>query len=101
MQLAAPRVEQFYDIWKPLLLFVNRRLQLVPEMLAPDFTGPWNVPDVAKLRDALWADDSLREAFVAENPAGLSAENLAIVASWRHRRSGAFYVLRHLKKYSL
>jgi hypothetical protein len=43
----------------------------------------------------------LREAFIAENPGGLSAKDLALVASWEHRRAGPFYVLRHLKKYSL
>src|SRR5688572_3187599 len=37
MQLAPDQVERFYAIWKPLMLHVNRRLRLVPEMLRPDF----------------------------------------------------------------
>lgn len=101
MQLDNQDVERFYAIWKPLILFVNRRLRLVPPMLRADFAGPWDIHKVLTIRDAMWADDSLREAFVAENPAGLSAEDLAVVQSWRHRRAGAFFVLRHLKKYSL
>jgi hypothetical protein len=101
MQLPPDQVERFYAIWKPLLLFVNRRLQLVPEMLAPDFKGPWVIEHVRKLRDALWADDSLRTDFVAENPAGLSAADLAIVDSWSSRVAGRFFVLRHLKKCSV
>lgn len=101
MQLNEAEVEQFYAIWKPLLLFVNRRLRLVPQMLDPQFAGPWQIDRVMVLRDALWADDALREAFVAENPAGLSGEDLGIVTSWRHRVSGTFSVLRHLKRYSI
>jgi hypothetical protein len=101
MQLPAPEIERFYGIWMPLLLFVNQRLQLVPGMQPVEVGGPWNAADAVKVRDALWADDSLREAFLADNPEGLSAADLAVVESWRHRRSGAFYVLRHLKKHSL
>jgi hypothetical protein len=101
MQLTAAEVEHFYAIWRPLILFVNRRLRLVPGMLSAGLAEPWNVQEVVKIRDAMWADDSLREAFVAENPAGLPAEDLAIVTSWRHRRAGEFYALRHLKKYSV
>jgi hypothetical protein len=70
-------------------------------MLRPDFAGPWDISQVAKIRDALWADDSLREAFIAQNPAGLSAQDLALVQSWRQRKEGKFFVLRHLKKYSI
>jgi hypothetical protein len=101
MQLDTQDVERFYAIWKPLILFVNRRLRLVPPMMRADFAGPWDIRQVMTIRDAMWADDSLREAFVAENPAGLSAEDLAVVQSWRQRRAGTFFVLRHLKKYSL
>jgi len=101
MQLDARDVERFYAIWMPLILFVNRRLRLVPRMLPADFAGPWDIHQVMTIRDAMWADDSLRDAFTAENPAGLSAENLAVVRSWRNRRPGTFFVLRHLKKYSL
>lgn len=101
MQLNETEVERFYAIWKPLLLFVNRRLRLVPDMLDPQFAGPWHLDKVMTLRDALWADDTLREAFVTENPVGLSSDDLGIVTSWRHRVSGTFSVLRHLKRYSI
>jgi hypothetical protein len=100
MRLPPDQVDRFYAIWKPLLLFVNRRRELVPEMLAPDFEGPWPVERVKILRDALWEDDSLRRDFIAENPAGLSPADLAIVESWSERVAGNFFVLRHLKKYS-
>jgi hypothetical protein len=101
MQLPPPQVERFYSIWKPLIRFVNERLGLVPGLATGEEGDPWNVQEVARVRDALWANDALREAFVAENPAGLPAEDLAIVASWRHRRAGEFYVLRQLKKYTV
>jgi hypothetical protein len=101
MKLPDSQVERFYAIWRPLILFANERLGVVPGLPAGDGVESWDVSEVVKIRDALWADDSLREAFLAENPAKLSPEDLAIVESWRHRRAGAFFVLRHLQKYSI
>jgi hypothetical protein len=49
----------------------------------------------------LWASEALREAFIADNPAGLPTADLALVASWRDRVTGRFFILRHLKKYSI
>ena len=57
--------------------------------------------DADKLRQAVWADDSLREAFIASNPEALPAADLDLVASWRQCIAGAFFVLRHLKKHSV
>jgi hypothetical protein len=93
-------VDRFYSIWKPLMLFVNQRRKIVPGMLPANYTGPWLVSEVVKLRDALWADDSLREAFIAENPASLPPADLAIVESWRQRRAGNFYVFKHGRQHS-
>ena len=39
--------------------------------------------------------------FVQANPARFSDEDLAIVDSWRHFVQGQFYVLRHLKSYTI
>jgi hypothetical protein len=101
MILPRHEMERFYTVWFPLLYYVNQRRQLLPDF--PATYGPNSVSpnDAAKLRDALWADDSLREAFIAENPAGFAAADLALVASWKTRVSGDFYVFRQLKKYAV
>jgi hypothetical protein len=101
VQLNPEEVRRFYAIWQPLILFVNRRLRLVPSMLRPGFDDLWNPNEVKKIRDAMWADDTLREAFVAENPAALSPEDLAIVDAWKYRKAGKFFLVKHLKKYTV
>jgi hypothetical protein len=70
-------------------------------MLSPEFDRPWDLRHACKIRDAMWADDAVRQAFVAENPAKLAVEDLALVESWQHRQVESFYILRHLKKYSV
>lgn len=101
MHLTSHEVERFYTIWFPLLHYVNRQRKLVSSF--PQVWRDANVqPEVAVLlRDALWEDDDLRKAFITENPANLSQVDLALVESWQHRVSGDFFILRHLKKYSI
>jgi hypothetical protein len=101
MQLSPQQVERFFKIWKPLLLFVNRRLKIEPSMLAENFAGPWIPAKIVAIRDALWADDGLRQAFITENPAELPPADLAIVENWKHRVTGPFFILKQLKKHAL
>jgi hypothetical protein len=101
MRLSPDQVEHFYALWKPLILFVNERLRLEPALLGAGGDEPWDPQKIYTVREALWADDALREAFLAENPAHLSPADLAIVDSWQYRVAGTFCIFRHLKKHSL
>ncbi len=101
MTLPIPQSNRFYAIWKPLLFFANRQSQLVPALLDADLSTKLNLPDVFKIRQAIWEDGALLDAFIAQNPAQLSAEDLDLAASWKHRRAGKFFVFKHLKKHSI
>jgi hypothetical protein len=101
MHLNESEVERFYSIWFPLLHFVNQRRRVVPEF--PKVWRDAHVPPgvAVPVRDALWQDDALREAFILENPARLSQNDLALVESWKYRIEGSFFIFRHLKTYSI
>jgi hypothetical protein len=43
----------------------------------------------------------LLNEFVSENPAHLPGDELQIVQSWERRVAGDFFVLRHLKRYTI
>ncbi|MDL5054906.1 hypothetical protein QQ056_15310 [Oscillatoria laete-virens NRMC-F 0139] len=101
MHLNESEVARFYSIWFPLLHFVNQHRNVVPA-----FPKEWRnagvSPEVAvPVRDTLWEDDSLRETFIAENPAQLSQDDLALVESWKYRIEDNFFIFRHLKKYTV
>jgi len=107
MILRPDETARFYRVWLALLRYVNDRLQTIDDFPAdPDADGI-NVPvaltpqQVFPLRNALWADDALRERFIADNPANLAAADLALVESWRYRLAGTFYVERYLKRYTV
>jgi hypothetical protein len=101
MRLAQSEAERFYQIWFPLLYYVNEQRHLVDQL--PSTPGKASVEPSAilGLRDALWEDDSVREAFIAENPAKLSPADLDLVASWKYRVAGQFFIIRYLKKHTV
>src|SRR5262245_53004305 len=101
MVLPPDQTERFYTIWIALLHYVNDRQRLVAPF--PPVWGEATLPteDAFELRTALWADDALREGFVADNPARLAPADLALVASWRHRLEGDFIIERYLKPHTI
>ena len=102
MQLPREQTKRFYRIWLALLHYVNDQLHLVPAFPASEERNELlPLSDELQLRNALWADDGLRERFISANPADLSSADLAVVASWRYRRAGSFYIVRALKKYTV
>jgi hypothetical protein len=101
MILEPHETQRFYRIWFRLLHYTNEQLHLVPELPASPEDGSVNPQDAYTVSSALWADDGLRRAFIAENPFDLPPEDLALIASWDNRVAGDFYVFRHLKKYSI
>lgn len=102
MQLPPEQTARFYRIWLALLHYVNEQQHLVPAFPASEERNELlPLSDELCLRNVLWADDGLRERFISANPASLSSADLAVVASWRYRRAGSFYIVRALKKYTV
>lgn len=101
MRLPPQETERFYRIWFALLHYVNAQLQLVPTFPATPGEEDVSTEVTVQVRDALWANDGLREQFITDNPAWLSANDLAVVASWQYRVSGLFYIFRALQKYTI
>lgn len=101
MNLSAEETQLFYKLRFALLAYVNRHLDIIPKVNTLEQIGRQPVEQAAKVRDALLAHPDLLERFVAENPHGFSEGELAIVANWRHHVTGDFYIMRHLKPYSV
>ena len=60
------------------------------------------IQQVAKLqRLPAYDKPQILERYLAANPDQLPAEELAIVAGWRQRITGEFYIVRYLKTYAV
>jgi hypothetical protein len=101
MHLAPHDAALFYKLMHPLQYYVNQQLQILPQITSLE---EWiQIGSATKLpvRDALYKHLELLDTFIAENPAGLCQDELALVASWQHCVADDFFIERFLKKYSI
>ena len=60
-----------------------------------------NLDDLQKLKDRLYDSPDLIDSFVKDNPENLASEELEIVSAWKNFVRGRFYIVRHLKNYTI
>ena len=99
MLLSPDDAELFFKLHTSLLLYVNQRLSIVPDVTSLDDLATLPAEALLEIRNGYLDEEDLIETFVDENPANLSEEETDIVLSWRHHVAGTFYLFRQLKKY--
>jgi hypothetical protein len=98
MMLSAEDAKLFFKLHHALVPFLAEKLGL------KDVPRPGKAISVETRRELVKSfvgRPDLIDAFVAANPAGLSAEELEIVSSWRHAVAGRFIALRQLKNHMI
>jgi hypothetical protein len=104
MNLASDDAQLFFKLFLALLAYTNRQRQVVENVATVGDIhklGKAGTASIMKIRDALYADSQLLVRFIEENPDHFMPEELDIVASWKQRVSGEFYLMRYLKKYAV
>jgi hypothetical protein len=101
MRLPTSEVERFYRLYFAVLCSANQRLGLAPQVTSIPQIMAMPQEEQYALRQGMYAHREVLATFVQANPARFSDEDLAIVDSWRHCVQGQFYVLRHLKAYTI
>jgi len=91
----------FYRAWGALLTWVNDRRKIVPPFARPTPGHPIDPQLATQIRDVVWAEDALRERFIAEGATDLGAAECDLIASWKHRVRGSFVIYNHLQKHSI
>src|SRR6516162_10356971 len=100
MLLTPHDVELFFKLLRALMFFVNQRLKVIPDDVASPDEFAALLPEIRlNVRDTFLQHIDLLQAFVDENPAHLTNDELDIVRSWQHLIHGKFYIFRQLKKY--
>jgi hypothetical protein len=99
MKLSPADVMLFYKLMWPLQFYVNRKLNILPDVDSVEvYVKDYDFEAKLPVRNALYEKAELIEAFVDENPAQLSDEELTIVGSWKNFVAGDFYIERFLKQ---
>lgn len=101
MILTPEQALHFYQIWIPLLDYVNQKHRVDQSLIG--MTSPEGLPIVSikKIRDKLWSNRQLIDSYVQHNPNHLSDADLAILMGWKNAIADSFIVLCHLKSGSI
>lgn len=101
MKLPEQDVELFYKLYHPLLVYVNKKFELVKEIKSPDDFKKVDIKEINKMRENLYKHPELIESFVIENPMKFSPDELEIIKSWKNFVKGTFFVFRYLKNHTV
>lgn len=86
---------------KPLLVFVNKNLDLYPDVSTVQDFDDLDLQDKAVIRQGLYENIHLIDAFIDENPENIPLKELAHAAKWKNFLKADFFLERHLKKHSI
>ena len=102
MLLTLEEVIVFFRLHRAVLSFVNERAGVLPEEFAAAIASGTLPPQALQaLRKVIRERMELLDSFVEENPAHLTQDELAVVASWRQLVAGKFTIFRQLKNYAV
>jgi len=103
MMLDLESEQRFLDLYAHLLVYVNDRFDVIEDVETVDDISKRDTGELLPLRERLYEEDTAAviEAFVEENPANLSADDLDTVADWTDYEYGDFVVVRHLSDYAV
>jgi hypothetical protein len=101
MKLTQEEAAHFFKLMWPVQFFVNRKLNLLPEIQDLESYIRCTTEEKMRVREALYENIHLLKDFTEENPQNLTEKELGIVAGWKHFRKGDFYMERFLKTYAV
>ena len=79
MKLSTEDAGLFFDLMRKLEFYVNQKHQIIPDVDSVEDCADLLPDERVQVRNALWENPELIDAYVAENPYGLPDEHLVIV----------------------
>ncbi len=101
MRLSKQDVKLFYKLYHPLLVYVNKKLNILEGLDSAEGIGKFPIVEINNLRKKLYENSELIEAFVTENPLKFSTDELKIISSWKKFVKERFIIYRYLKEYTV
>lgn len=97
MKLSEKDGKRFYDLWLPLLDYVNEKRGVnssLRDIQLADYLDPNEVKEVS---DVLWADVGIIDEYL-KDAEGISVTDRELIMSWKRCVTGRFVLERILKK---
>ena len=101
MKLSEQDAELYFKLMWALQYFVKHRLNLLPELRTIQEYADSDADEKLQVREALFEQRDLIDAYLQENPDGFPDEHLDIIRSWKQAIAGDFYIERMLKRHAI
>jgi hypothetical protein len=101
MKLSIQDAELFFKLMLSLQNYVNLKWGILPGVTTVDEYQQFPSKEKIKVRDKLYENIELIDAYFEENPQDFSGEELEIIRGWKEFCSGDFFVERLLKKHAI
>lgn len=101
MTLNKEDAKLFYDLWFPLLDFVNEKFAVNPHMAKIHGAKTSNPNKVKEVANVLWDNIQIIDEYLEWHGTALSNENRSIIEGWKRRFGDDFILERHLKSGSV
>jgi len=101
MKVSKEDANLFFKLMWGLQFYVNQQRQILPGVETAQDYAKRSIEDKAEVRDAVWENSDLIDAYVRDNPDSLLAEELGIVQKWKRYVAGTFQIYRLLKKHAI
>ena len=90
----------FFRVWLGILAFVNDKYGIVKDFGHPQKPLGIELKTIVKLKDTLWEHTSLIDEYI-QSVWDMPNEQIQILQSWKNAVAGTFFVIKHLKKYTV
>lgn len=101
MILTPSESKQWITTFKSLLLFVNQKTGVFPEVNTIESLSSLGASEGQMLHDKLYDDLTLVDQYLQANPDNLDQEALSLITGIKKLVRGIFYIERCLKNYSV
>ena len=96
MVLSEADAELFYEIFFPLLSYVNIKKKVIKGLKAFDRNDHINDTDAHQIAQKLWDDPAIIDRYISDNKDKLNEEKIEILQGFKRAHRGMFFVERIL-----
>jgi len=101
MKLSTEDAALFFKLMGRLQFYVNQQHQILSDAGSVEDYADLPPTERVQVRNVLWENPELIDAYVAENPHDLPDDELNIVRKWKRSVAGTFHIFRYLKKHAI
>lgn len=101
MTLSKEDAELFYELWFPILDFVNEKMKVNPAIGKIHGARHSDPAQVKEIADVLWNNVQVIDEYLEKHRSEFPKEHLEIIDGWKRRVCDDFILVRNLKSGSI